>query len=329
MNTEQRPPMIFGKISDCIAEVEAVGKNHKNLQQGYLFRSIDDFYDALQPVFAKHRIFVTPTILEHAREERQTKSGGTIMTTLAKVRFKIFAEDGSYIEADALGEGSDSGDKSANKAAAMAMKYLFMQVFAVRVNGERLDTEHDSPSYLTKPATAPKPATAARAATEATRKWAWEQLTARCGPEAAWNYLVAKGWITAEQTDLEWPLDKVPTTRADLDAIYREIEVDLQSNTPSKQADGLPDDLRAEIIVVPRAGMKRTEYMVQPDTIGSLYDAMKAGDEAAQKRLFGMAHGWQPQPWVNNQGHKMPPNDADLRCRAALDRFLDIIEARK
>ena len=141
-------PLIYERISKCISEVEAVGKNGKNQSQGYSFRSIDDFYDAMQPVLSRNRVFVAPTILEHTREQRTTAKGGFVMTTLTKVRFKIFTEDGSFIEADALGEGADSGDKSANKAAAGAMKYLFMNVFAVRVNGESHDSERESHDYM-------------------------------------------------------------------------------------------------------------------------------------------------------------------------------------
>ena len=141
-------PLIYERISKCISEVEAVGKNGKNQSQGYSFRSIDDFYDAMQPVLSRNRVFVAPTILEHTREQRTTAKGGFVMTTLTKVRYKIFTEDGSFIEADALGEGADSGDKSANKAAAGAMKYLFMNVFAVRVNGESHDSERESHDYM-------------------------------------------------------------------------------------------------------------------------------------------------------------------------------------
>jgi hypothetical protein len=136
-----------------MADIQAVGKNKRNKEQGYDFRAIDDFYDALQPALVKNKVVIYPTILEHTRETKPTKSGGILMTTLTKVRFRIATEDGSYIEADALGEGADSGDKSANKAAAGALKYLFMQVFCVRVSGGGDDSEHQHHEYA-----APKPA---------------------------------------------------------------------------------------------------------------------------------------------------------------------------
>ena len=140
-----------------MGEIACVGKNGRNKEQGYSFRSIDDFYDAVQPAMVKHKVFITPTILVHERETRTTKSGSTLMTTLTKVRFKLWTEDGSFVEADALGEGADSGDKSANKSAACAIKYLFMQVFAVRVHGENYDTENETHNYTAPPRALPPP----------------------------------------------------------------------------------------------------------------------------------------------------------------------------
>lgn len=148
--TETQRPLIYERIAAVIADVKAVGKDHKNQQQNYSFRSIDDFYDACQPALAKHKVFIAPTILEHSREERTTKSGSFMMTTLAKVRFRFFTEDGSSVEADALGEGADSGDKSANKAAAGALKYVLAQVFMIRVEGEQHDSERETPEYAPK-----------------------------------------------------------------------------------------------------------------------------------------------------------------------------------
>lgn len=74
------------------------------------------------------------------------------------------------------------------------------------------------------------------------------------------------------------------------------------------------------IISVPRKGMKKAEYDGNPDTIGSLYEAMKSGDEIAQARLWGLAHHWKPEPrQVGDKTYN--PSAADFATRAALDAF--------
>jgi len=76
------------------------------------------------------------------------------------------------------------------------------------------------------------------------------------------------------------------------------------------------------ICPIPRAGMKRAEYQQNPDTIGSLYKGMKEGDEACQKRLWGMARNWAPAPREHN-GTTYQPTQSDFTFREALDAFLE------
>ncbi len=148
---------IYQAISDIMQDVEAIGKNKKNPQQGYNFRGIDDMYNALQPLFKKHHVFVTSNVLESKREERQTMKGGTLIYTIAKCQFKFFTTDGSFIESVLEGEAMDSGDKSTNKAMSTALKYALMQMFLIPTE-EKLDTEYDTHEVIAKKAPAPKPA---------------------------------------------------------------------------------------------------------------------------------------------------------------------------
>lgn len=340
MSTETKPPLIYGKIADAIADVEAVGKNHQNKQQGYNFRSIDEFYDKMNPVLVKHRIFVAPTILEHAREERTTKSGGVMMTTVTKVRFKIFAEDGSFIEADALGEGADSGDKSANKAAASAMKYLFMQVFAIRVNDESLNTETDSPQYTPRKPSPPKgpaspPAMPPKSNSERTQatpadvlpKKPTEKMKERMFAVLQERFpteiivLYSKGKFGGIGADSDWPMEKVPTSRPEMDALLKDIEEFAKPFRPPEPFDGLPPEIGNVPIHVPPAGMKKADYVkAGMDTIGSLY-ARRHEDEEARKRLWGFVSSFEANGWTKTDGTKMPPSAEDIALRKALDAF--------
>lgn len=78
----------------------------------------------------------------------------------------------------------------------------------------------------------------------------------------------------------------------------------------------------AIIMTVPRKGMKKADYDKHPDTILSLYTAMKTGDEEAQKRLWGLAKQWAPGPREYN-GKVYQPSQGDLVAREALDAFIE------
>jgi len=123
--------LIFEKIPLVMADLEAVGKEKKNVQQGFMYRGIDDVYNALHAVLAKHKVFTVPRVLGKTREERQTKTGGALTFSILEMEFTFFAEDGSSVTAVVIGEGMDSGDKSSNKAMAVAHKYALLQVFAI------------------------------------------------------------------------------------------------------------------------------------------------------------------------------------------------------
>lgn len=139
---------IFKALAAITAEVGAIGKERRNTQQNYSFRGIDDMYDALHGLLAKHGVTSVPEVLEYAREERPSKSGGVLVSTIAKVRYTFYAQDGSFVQATTLGEGMDSGDKSGNKAMAGAHKYALVQVFSIPTN-ER-DSEYDEPEPAPK-----------------------------------------------------------------------------------------------------------------------------------------------------------------------------------
>lgn len=124
-------PMIYKQINACMADIGFVGKNQKNQQQGFMFRGIDAVMNAIAPALIKNKIFIVPEILDQQREERQTARGGNLIYSICKIRYRFYAEDGSFIETTVIGEGMDSGDKATNKAMSIAFKYACFQVFCV------------------------------------------------------------------------------------------------------------------------------------------------------------------------------------------------------
>lgn len=123
-------------------DAEAISKDSLNQSQGFKYRSIDAVYNMLNPILAKHGVFTVPNVLTIKREERQTKNGGNLIYTVLEVAVGFFAEDGSCVSAKVIGEGMDSGDKSSNKAMAVAHKYAYLQVFSIPTEDEKDPDAH-------------------------------------------------------------------------------------------------------------------------------------------------------------------------------------------
>lgn len=137
---------VYQAINNVQADLARVGieKARKNVQQGYMFRGIDDVYCALSPLLAKHGLCILPRVVSRDMTERQTAKGGLLFYTVLTVEFDFVAvEDGSKHTIVTVGEAMDSGDKSSNKAMSAAYKYAALQAFAVPTEGDN-DAEYQS-----------------------------------------------------------------------------------------------------------------------------------------------------------------------------------------
>lgn len=127
----ENSPRIYQDICAAMNDIEAISKQKKNQQQGFLYRGIDDVMNMLHPILAKHGLFIVPEVIEHSREERTTKNHTSMTVSLMKIRYTMYARDGSNISAVVIGEGMDNADKSSNKSMAVAMKYALFQLFCI------------------------------------------------------------------------------------------------------------------------------------------------------------------------------------------------------
>jgi hypothetical protein len=130
---------VYQAINAVQAELAETGitKNRKNQQQGYSFRGIDDVFNALSPLLAKHKLCILPRVVEKEAIERQSAQGKPIFYTLLTVDFDfVSAVDGSIHTVRTVGEAMDSADKSSNKAMSAAYKYAAFQAFAIPTEGE-------------------------------------------------------------------------------------------------------------------------------------------------------------------------------------------------
>ena len=126
------------KVYQAINKVQAdlsrdgITKDRRNQQQGYNFRGIDDVYNALCPLLAKHGLCILPRILTRDVQERATQKGGVLFYVTVEAEFDfVCAEDGSSHVVRTFGEAMDSADKATNKAMSAAYKYAAFQAFAI------------------------------------------------------------------------------------------------------------------------------------------------------------------------------------------------------
>lgn len=131
------------KVYEAIAAVTAemakdgISKDRKNQQQGYQFRGIDDVYNALSPMLARHHLCILPRVLSRELVERQTTKGGVLFYVTVEAEFDfVSAEDGSKHTVKTYGEAMDSADKATNKAMSAAYKYAAMQAFCIPTEGD-------------------------------------------------------------------------------------------------------------------------------------------------------------------------------------------------
>jgi len=146
---------VYKAISAVARDMAEVGisKDRENRQQGFSFRGIDQVYNALAPMLAKHGLVILPRITERTVTERVTQKGGVLFYVVVKAEFDFVAtEDGSKHTVVTYGEAMDSGDKATNKAMSIAYKYAAFQTFCIPTEQTAIDA--DAEVHHVKPADA-------------------------------------------------------------------------------------------------------------------------------------------------------------------------------
>ena len=149
MCDQPQPTGIYQAMAEILAEIPSIGKDNKNKEQGFKYRGIDDVYNGLHPLLAKHKVFMAPTVLSRASEERATKNGGALQCVTLSVEYRFFHADGSSISCTVMGEGRDTSDKATNKAMAAAHKYALLQTFCIPT--EDIGQDREAPPAKPRP----------------------------------------------------------------------------------------------------------------------------------------------------------------------------------
>lgn len=135
---------VYKAISAVAREMaeQGISKDRENRQQGFNFRGIDQVYNALAPMLAKHGLVILPRITERTVTERTTQKGGVLFYVVVKAEFDFVAtEDGSKHTVTTYGEAMDSGDKATNKAMSIAYKYAAFQAFCIPTEQTAIDAD--------------------------------------------------------------------------------------------------------------------------------------------------------------------------------------------
>lgn len=145
--------LIYKKMSEVMKDIGAVTKDQKNMAQGFKFRGIDQFVNALYPALTKHGVFMAPRATQFAQELKEvTRSNGKAGVdkhVSILMEYDFYAEDGSRVTVGPIpAEGLDSGDKATNKALSAALKYALIQTFSVPTE-DMAEADLDSPEIGT------------------------------------------------------------------------------------------------------------------------------------------------------------------------------------
>lgn len=135
-------PAIHEKMCLILRDCEAITKGRTNQSQGFKFRGIDDVYNSLHDIFAKHGVFILTEVTNVERGETQTRNGGMLFKVYATCKFTFCAADGSSVACTLVGEAMDSGDKGTNKAMSIALKYALFQTLLIPTEADNDPDAH-------------------------------------------------------------------------------------------------------------------------------------------------------------------------------------------
>lgn len=145
---------VYEAIVAVAADMAATGiSKDKRASAGaggsYNFRGIDDVYNNLAPLLAKHKLCILPRCIERTVTERTNAKGTALFYVTVHAEFDmVSAEDGSKHTVSTFGEAMDTGDKATNKAMSAAYKYAAFQAFCIPTEETAADADSETHSGI-------------------------------------------------------------------------------------------------------------------------------------------------------------------------------------
>lgn len=183
-----------------LAVYSAVGYVQKEKSQNlnYTFASETSFIREIRPAMIANGVTVSVSKMDSLTQESYTTAKGSVMMRSTVHGVVTFSHvSGTSISVESYGEGSDSGDKSLNKAMTDMYKYAMRQTFMIET-GDDPDKEASQERSTAKPAiTVPDKTTPNDywKLTKTTLKWAHEKAQAlldKCGGDFEQAFVEAK-----------------------------------------------------------------------------------------------------------------------------------------
>lgn len=127
---------IHAAINAVMKEVGYVQKV-KSDQLRYSYAGEAALIQACRPSMVEHGIYMSVSKIHNiTREQYSTKNGTAMTNTVIHGTVRFTHVSGEFIEVDSVGEGSDSGDKSANKAMTGMYKYALRQTLNIETGDD-------------------------------------------------------------------------------------------------------------------------------------------------------------------------------------------------
>ena len=130
-------------ITAVMQDVQFLGKNQKNSNQGFNFRGIDDVMNVCGPSMRKYGLRVFSKRVNVGISEKALNNGKTAKSVDLTVLYIWRGPAGDEIEHEVPAEAFDSGDKATAKAMSVAMRTAFIQMLCLPTN----EPDPDSFSY--------------------------------------------------------------------------------------------------------------------------------------------------------------------------------------
>jgi hypothetical protein len=134
----------IGGIEKLTTEERKARGLSKSKEQGvtFAYRSIDQVTQAAQPLFAKYKIIIAPTLVSWEVKDI-TVNGNPWTDTMVNYHWDIYGPDGreDLITASTAGLGRDNSDKGFGKAMTNAYKNLILRLLTIGDPAEEID--HD------------------------------------------------------------------------------------------------------------------------------------------------------------------------------------------
>jgi hypothetical protein len=139
-----------------LAIYKSVGYVQKTKSENlnYKFASETGFIQEIRPAMVENGVTVSVSKMDNLTQESYTTKSGAVMMRSTIHGVVTFSHvSGSSISVESYGEGSDSGDKSVNKAMTDLYKYALRQTFMIETGD---DPDKDASEPAVKQANTPE-----------------------------------------------------------------------------------------------------------------------------------------------------------------------------